>query len=143
MNLAVPASYLEDLFNVLEKTAEAADAADLQTRKLTAENEELRRRPAAKRAFFSPQLLNKATQHLEQEGLLPAGVNAKQASELISEDPDRLVNLVVGLTPTVTSDGRPVKAASPQPLSGAVKLVRVGDKDLVDADGWDVALTQK
>ncbi len=125
------------MLDVLEKGAAAVDASAAEIKKLRAENAVLRQQTPTKKAAFSSPLLLKMARTLEQEGLLPAGVDAQKAAALIEEDPDRLADLVTRLTTPMSPEGRGVKAAAATTtLPDGGKLVRLGDREVVDRDGW-------
>lgn len=134
----VPYPYVSEVLDLLEKAAAENDAlagevASLKMQLVAA-------RPV-KQAAFSSDLLLQASAALVAEGLVPAGYDSTKTAFELESRPDRMLNLLIQLAAPHAAEGRPVKAALAQPLSGEPKLVEFNGKTFVDTDGWVAALT--
>lgn len=140
-----PEQAVADLFDLLDKTAAEADGLEQVVMRQAREIEELKRQPKAASAPLLDQTsLLKLAATLEQEQLLPEGMNAKQACEHITRNPNTLVRWMQTLaTPIRETEGRAVKAASAtdNKVSGDVKLVKIGDRVVRDDCNWSACLT--
>jgi len=140
-----PEQTFADLFDLLDKSAAEADALEQVVQRQTRELEELRRQPktASASAMDQASLMKLATS-LEQEQLLPVGMDAKQACEQITRNPNILIRWTQTLvTPLRETEGHGVKSASAETekISGDVKLVKIDGRLVKDDCGWSECLT--
>lgn len=142
-----PEQAVNGLFDLLEKSAAEADALELVVKRQATEIETLKRnqpKAAASRPVLDPAALTKLSGILEDAGLLPQGMNAKEACDNINLNPNILIRWMTNLAaPSTVAEGRAVKSAAadtPQPFSGDGKLVKIGSNVVVDHDGWAEAL---
>ena len=134
-----------DLFDLLDKAAAEADSLEQVVNRQAREIEELKRQPkVASAPLLDQAALMKLATTLEHEQLLPEGMDAKQACEHITRNPNILVRWTHTLAaPIRETEGRPVKSAgevAPK-ISGDTKLVKLGDKVLVDDCNWSACLS--
>jgi hypothetical protein len=141
----------EELFGLLRKSAAEADgledtlkARDLEIQHLKQANARLSNLPTPKAPELDQTALTKLAHILEAEELLPLGMDAKQACEKISSNPNILIRWMHNLaTPLQPTEGRAVKKAATQteqPISGEGKLVKFAGKTFVDDAGWLAAI---
>lgn len=140
-----PEQAVESLFDLLDKTAAEADSLEQLVQRQAREIQALKQQTKTAGApMLDQQALAKLAETLEQEQLLPEGMDAKQASERITRNPNTLIRWMHTLaTPLRETEGRPVKSAAsalPQ-LSGDGKLVKIGDNVVKDLDGWSSCIT--
>ncbi len=141
-----PEQAVNGLFELLEKSAAEADALEAVVKRQASEIDLLKRaqpKTATNRPLLDTTALTKLAGLLEGEGLLPEGMNAKQAADDIMLNPNILIRWMHNLAaPSVVAEGRAVKAASETttPISGDGKLVKIGSNVVVDHDGWADAI---
>ena len=140
-----PEQAVEGLFDLLDKTAAEADSLEQTVKRQAQEIAELKRQPkVASASPLDPTALLKLATTLQNEQLLPVGMDAKQACEHITRNPNTLVRWMYTLaSPVRETEGRGVKsAAAPDTkLSGDVKLVKIEDRVVKDDCNWYACIT--